>query len=72
LQPFINHLLVDQAGKIVVIAGENDTLSGIIKILNGSPYPPFFPGEYDNIFIVTVYIGGDARVVNVQYGDPSF
>jgi hypothetical protein len=71
LQPFINQLLVDQAGKMVVIAGENDTLSRIIKILNGSPYPPFFSGEYDNIFIVTVYTGGDARIVNVQYGDSS-
>lgn len=71
LQGFIDQILLNHSGEVIVIAGNNNTLSEIIKKLNGSPYPPFFSYEYDNLFLITVLGTGVSRVLSLQYGSPS-
>ncbi len=69
----IDDVMVNHAGEVVVVSGENDTLLGIIDELGGSPIPSFDDNEYDNLFVVTVYDSETpaASVINLQYGAPS-
>lgn len=71
LQGFIGQILMDHVSEVVIIVGDNNTLSEIINILGGSPYPPLFANEFDNLFILTVFRSGEARVVSLQYGGQS-
>jgi hypothetical protein len=69
-------LLSIHAGGIVIVAGQNDTISKIIKELGGRPIPPIFPTEYDNLFVIKAYqhaLGAmrEAKVLNLQNGEPS-
>lgn len=71
VQGFVNQLLSEHDGEVVVVAGENETLSEIIKKLGGSPLPPIYRDEYDNLFVITVHRPGEAKVISLQYGEPS-
>lgn len=71
IQGFVDQVLLDHAGEVVIIAGGNNTISEIIKKLGGSPFPPIFSNEYDNLFIIIAYGSGNAKVLSLQYGNPS-
>lgn len=71
VQGFFNLVLSAHDGEIVVAAGRSDTLSEIIKELGGSPFPPIIENEYDNLFFITVYELAEAKVVSLQYANPS-
>ena len=57
-------------GQTIFIAGHNNTVPEIIAALGGPQYPTIPESEYDNLFIVTVYRTGKARVVKMKYGAP--
>ena len=42
----------------------------IIAALGGPTYPIIPETEYDNLYIVTVYRTGKAKVVKLKYGAP--
>lgn len=67
----VSQVLEDHAGEVVLIAGDNNKVSKIIKEFGGSPIPPIFGNEYDNLFVITVCEPGEAKVVSLQYGEPS-
>lgn len=56
------------SGQTVFIAGHNSTVPEIIAALGGPKYPIIPESEYDNLFIVTVYRTGQAKVVKMKYG----
>jgi len=58
------------SGQTVFIAGHNNTVPEIIAALGGPKYPTIPETEYDNLFIVTVYRTGKAKVVKMKYGAP--
>jgi 2,3-bisphosphoglycerate-dependent phosphoglycerate mutase len=58
------------AGQVVFIAGHNSTVPEIINALGGPQYPVIPESEYDNLYIVTVYRTGKAKVVKMRYGAP--
>ena len=58
----------ENSGQTVFVAGHNNTVPEIILALGGSKYPPIPESEYDNLFIVTVYRTGHAKVVKMKYG----
>jgi phosphohistidine phosphatase SixA len=58
-------------GETVFIAGHNNSVPEIIAALGGPTYPTIPESEYDNLFIVTVYRTGKAKVVKMKYGSPS-
>lgn len=71
VQELVNKILSDHAGEVVVVAGHKETLSEIIRKLGGSPFPTIYDNEYDNLVILTICNPGDAKVVSLQYGEPS-
>lgn len=56
------------SGQTVFVAGHNNTVPEIIRALGGPEYPTIPESEYDNLFIVTVYRTGQAKVVKMKYG----
>jgi phosphohistidine phosphatase SixA len=59
------------SGRTIFIAGHNNTVPEIIAALGGPQFPVIPDPEYDNLFIVTVYRTGRAKVVKMKYGKPS-
>ena len=58
------------AGQVIFVAGHNNTVPEIIAALGGPTYPTIPETEYDNLYIVTVYRTGKAKVVKLKYGAP--
>ncbi|HEX7720778.1 MAG TPA: phosphoglycerate mutase family protein [Pyrinomonadaceae bacterium] len=59
------------SGQTIFIAGHNNTVPEIIEALGGPKYPTIPETEYDNLYVVTVYRTGKAKVVKMKYGSPS-
>ncbi len=58
-------------GKTIFIAGHNNTVPAIASELSGETFSVIPESEYDNLFIVTVYRFGKAKVVKLKYGRES-
>lgn len=67
----VRRLQTTYRGKTVFIAGHNNTVPAIILALTGETYPVIPESEYDNLYIVTMYRFGKAKVVKLKYGKPS-
>lgn len=61
-------ILSNNRGQTVFIAGHNNTVPEIVNMLSGENYPQIPESEYDNMFIVTIYRFGKAKVLKVKYG----
>ena len=70
-QELVRRLLTDNRGQTVFIAGHNNTVPEIIKLLSGENLPLIPESEFDNLYIVTVYRFGKAKVVKLKYGEAS-
>jgi len=58
-------------GQTVFVSGHNNTVPAIVSELSGETYPTIPESEYDNLFIVTIYRFGKAKVVKLKYGKSS-
>ena len=58
-------------GKTVFVAGHNNTVPAIVSKLSGESYPAIPETEYDNLFVVTIYRFGKAKVLKLKYGAQS-
>src|SRR5229473_1775357 len=58
------------SGQVVFIAGHNNTVPEMIAALGGPTLPTIPETEFDNLYIVTVYRTGKAKVVKLKYGSP--
>jgi len=58
-------------GQTVFIAGHNNTVPAMVSELSGETYPVIPESEYDNLYIVTIYRFGKAKVVKLRYGKSS-
>ena len=67
----IAQIRAQHSGQTVFIAGHNNTVPEIIAALGGPQYPTIPETEYDNVYVVTVYRMGKARVVKMKYGAAS-
>jgi 2,3-bisphosphoglycerate-dependent phosphoglycerate mutase len=67
----INQLLVDHRGQTTIVAGHNSTVPEIIAALGGPQFPVIPETQYDNLYVVTVYRSGKAKVVKLKYGAPT-
>ena len=61
-------ILSNNRGQIVFVAGHNNTAPEIVNMLSGENYSQIPESEYDNMFIVTIYRFGKAKVLKVKYG----
>ena len=58
------------SGQTIFIAGHNNTVPEIIAALGG-PHLPIIPEtEFDNLYVVTVYRVGGAKLLKLKYGSP--
>ena len=56
------------AGQIIFVSGHNSTVPEIVAALGGPTFPTIPESEYDNLYVVTVYRTGKAKVVKMKYG----
>jgi broad specificity phosphatase PhoE len=66
----IRQILSSRDGTILV-AGHNNTVPAIVSELSGENFPVIPESEYDNMFIVTIYRTGKAKVLKIKYGSES-
>ena len=65
----VNELLSQHAGRKVLVVGHSNTLPEIIEALGGGNVPEIEDHEYDNLFVVTVYQPGKAKVLRLKFGN---
>jgi len=70
-QELVRRILTDNRGQTVFVAGHNNTIPETVNLLSGEKYPNIPESEFDNLFIVTIYRSGKAKVVSLKYGAPS-
>jgi broad specificity phosphatase PhoE len=58
-------------GQTIFVAGHNNTVPAIASQLSGENFPVIPESEYDNLFIVTIYRFGKAKVIRLKYGKES-
>jgi broad specificity phosphatase PhoE len=67
----VRRLQTTHRGQTVFVAGHNNTVPAVVSALSGENFPTIPESEYDNMFIVTVYRFGKAKVVKIKYGAES-
>jgi len=67
----VTQIRSQHTGQVVFIAGHNSTVPEIIAALGGATFPTIPESEYDNLYVVTMYRTGKAKVVKMKYGSPS-
>jgi broad specificity phosphatase PhoE len=60
------------AGGVVLVAGHSDSVVTLISRLGAGDVPPIQPDEYDNLYVLTVDSGGEARALRLHYGERGF
>ena len=71
VEELTNRLQTNHRGQTVFIAGHNNTVPALVNALSGENIPVIPESEYDNMFIVTVYRFGKAKVLKLKYGSES-
>ena len=64
----VAQIKAQNTGQVVFVAGHNNTVTEIIAALGGPTFPMIPETEFDNLYIVTVYRTGKAKVVKLKYG----
>lgn len=64
----VNRIVTENRGQTVLVAGHSNTVPTIINVLGGGSSPDIPDSEYDNLFIVTIYKFGKAKVVKLKFG----
>ena len=63
--------ILTNRGQTIFVSGHNNTVPELATALGGEKLPLIPESEFDNMFIVTVYRFGRAKVVKLKYGNPS-
>jgi phosphohistidine phosphatase SixA len=58
------------AGGAVLVVGHTNSVPDLIRELGGDLVPTIDESKYDDLFVVTVYAPGRAKVVHLKYGAP--
>lgn len=58
-------------GEVVFVSGHNNTVPEIIAALGGPQLPIIPETEFDNLYVVTVYRVGGAKLLKLKYGSPT-
>jgi broad specificity phosphatase PhoE len=67
----VNRIVTANRGQTVLVAGHSNTVPAIVNALGGGSSPDIPDNEYDNLFVVTIYKFGKAKVVKLKYGSAS-
>ena len=64
----VKQIRARNAGQVILIAGHNNTVPEIIAAMGGPKLPIIPETEYDNLYILTVYSDGSAKLIKMKYG----
>jgi broad specificity phosphatase PhoE len=64
----VRAIVNDHRGQTVLVSGHSNTVPEVVNALGGGNTPDIPDAEYDNMFIVTIYQTGKAKVVRIKYG----
>ena len=62
--------ILQRPGESVLVIGHSNWIPDVIKMLGGDTVPTIDEQKFDDLFIVTVYAKGKAKVVQLKYGAP--
>jgi 2,3-bisphosphoglycerate-dependent phosphoglycerate mutase len=65
----IDTILQEHPYKVVYVAGHSNTIPALLNLLTGTnSYSDIPETEYNNLYLVTVYRKGQAKVIHLKYG----
>jgi broad specificity phosphatase PhoE len=64
----VKQIRAQHNGDVVFVAGHNNTVPEIIAALGGPQLPVIPETEFDNLYVVTIYRVGKAKVLKMKYG----
>jgi hypothetical protein len=64
----IRHLSVNHSGRIVLVSSHRDRIPQIIEGLGSDFVPEFTDGDYDDLFVITLYRFGRPKILRLKYG----
>lgn len=64
----VTNKILERAGESVLVVGHSNSILDVIKMLGGDIVPTIDEKKFDDLFVVTVYAKGKARVVQMKYG----
>jgi len=64
----VKQIRAQHNGDVVFVAGHNNTVPEIIAALGGPQLPIIPETEFDNLYVVTIYRVGKAKVLKMKYG----
>jgi phosphohistidine phosphatase SixA len=70
-EELVRQIQTTQRGKTIFVAGHNNTVPPVLSGLSGESFPLIPESEYDNLYIVTIYRFGKAKVMKLKYGKVS-
>jgi broad specificity phosphatase PhoE len=60
--------ILSQGGGNVLVVGHSNSIPDVIKMLGGDVTPVIDEKKFDDLFVVTVYAKGKAKVTHLKYG----
>jgi len=67
----VAQIRAQHSGQVIFIAGHNNSVPEIIAALGGPAFPVIPEAEFDNLYFVTIYRTGKAKMVKLKYGAAS-
>jgi phosphohistidine phosphatase SixA len=64
----VTNKILERSGESVLVIGHSNSIPDLIKMLGGDVVPTIDESKFDDLFIVTVYAKGKAKVVQLKYG----
>ena len=70
-ETFLEAILNEYKGKIVLVVGHSNTLPNLIANLGASKkVPPIAENEYDNIYVISIPWFGKTKTIRLRFGEP--
>jgi transcriptional regulator len=63
----ITDKIFERAGEAALVVGHSNTVPEVIKMLGADQSVTIDEKEFDNLFVVTVYARGKAKVARLKY-----
>ena len=67
----VNQIQTHHRGQTIFVSGHSNSVPAIVSVLSNEKFPEIPDSEYDNLFIVTIYRFGKAKVTKLKYGNAS-
>lgn len=67
IDELVKRIQTDHRGQTVFVAGHSNSVPTIVSALSGENFPEIPETDYDNLFVVTVYRFGKAKVLKLKY-----